>query len=139
MKGFLATLARDPPPTAGASAAHIAEALRLACDGTTAEVAAVFTFGRDDDIPLMFNEILPPSGACAEGGAGELTIFRYCLERHIDLDGKDHGPLAIALVEELCGTDDSAPTRKRWQAATCAVKEALAKRTALWDAVLAAH
>ena len=124
-----------------AAAAHIRSTLRLAMGGSTAEVAAVFAFGREDIIPGMFARVLPSTGEVhgSEGrkGSGEgmgtaaTSIFRYYLERHIELDEKDHGPLAIRLVETFCnagGTD-------AWAAATAAVNEALAKREALWQAV----
>eukprot|EP00966_Prymnesium_polylepis_P320766 7377138-Prymnesium_polylepis.2 len=66
------------------------------------------------------------------------SIFRYYLERHIELDGDDHGPLAIALVERLCGTDGADdPTRATWKHAEVAVRGAFERRITLWDAVFA--
>ena len=123
--------AEGAPP---AAVAHIRATLRLAMEGSKAEVAAVFAFGREDVIPLMFVELLP--GAGLGGGAnGEdrTSIFRYYLERHIELDGEDHGPLAIRLVETVCHEGGAAA----WGAATAAVNGALAHRCALWDAVRA--
>ena len=72
-----------------------------------AQVAAVFAFGREDIIPDMFRELLPRSGVPCPAKLTEvekkISVFRYYLERHIELDGKDHGPLAIRLVEQLNG------------------------------------
>ena len=48
----------------------------------------------------------------------------------IELDGKDHAPLAIALVNGVCGSDHD-----KWKAATEAVKNALQARARLWSAV----
>ena len=60
----------------------------------------------------------------------QVSTFRYYLERHIELDGKDHAPLAIALVNSVCGNKE-----ERWAQATCAVKSAFRNRAALWSAV----
>ena len=76
-------------------------------DRFVAQVAAVFAFGREDIIPDMFRELLPRSGDPCSANLTEvekmISVFRYYLERHIELDGKDHGPLAIRLVEQLNG------------------------------------
>ena len=67
----------------------------------------MFAFGREDIIPDMFRELLPRSGDPCSAKLTEvekkISVFRYYLERHIELDGKDHGPLAIRLVEQLNG------------------------------------
>ena len=139
-----------------AAAAHMSATLRLANDATTAEVAAVFTFGREDVIPHMFSALLPPPcppsspdadddsshsagvAAAAAAVAEQTSIFRFYLERHIELDSKDHGPLAIRLVETLCGTDTAtnSATRENWKRATAAAKQALVNREMLWSAVM---
>ena len=67
----------------------------------------MFAFGREDIIPDMFRELLPRPGDPCSVEVTEvekkISVFRYYLERHIELDGKDHGPLAIRLVEQLNG------------------------------------
>ena len=118
-----------------AAAAHVAATMDLAQNGSIAEVAAVFTFGREDVIPTMFSALLQGED---DSGLQACTIFKYYLERHIELDGDDHGPLAIALVERLCGIDTKDErARANWLQAENAVKHAFEMRVALWDAVLA--
>ena len=118
-----------------AAAAHVAATMDLAQNGSIAEVAAVFTFGREDVIPTMFSALLQGED---DSGLQACTIFKYYLERHIELDGDDHGPLAIALVERLCGIDTKDEcARANWMQAEKAVKHAFEMRVALWDAVLA--
>jgi len=90
--------------------------------------AAVFTFGREDLIPDMFIGIVKElSLAHSEA----LNVFKYYLERHIEVDGGHHSHLAIEMVTTLCGTDHD-----KWEAATKASIEALTKRNELWNAVL---
>ena len=90
--------------------------------------AAVFTYGREDLIPDMFirilDEITPKSDV-------SIDTFRYYIERHIDIDGGHHKGLAIQMVEELCGNDDS-----RWIEASEAAKLSIERRIGLWDSIL---
>jgi hypothetical protein len=116
-----------------AAAEHMRDTMKLAISGDICEVGAVFTFGREDIIPHMFSQIL--QGGCLP--AGETKIFKYYLERHIELDGDEHAPpLAIRLVESLCNDKCGArAVDKRWEMAAYAVQQALRKRAALWESV----
>ena len=60
----------------------------------------------------------------------KLSIFRYYLERHIELDGDEHSHLALQMTSNLCGTNELL-----WQEAEQAVIESLQKRINLWDGV----
>jgi hypothetical protein len=81
--------------------------------------AAVFTFGREDLIPSMFMKILD-----------KISIFKYYIERHIEVDGDHHSHLAINMVDALCKTDAN-----KWAEATAASIKALELRVGLWDAI----
>jgi len=105
------------------------ESLRVARHGSLVEVAATFTWGREDVIPEMFGRL---AGALAQRDPAAWGRFRYYLERHIERDRDNHRPAAHALMERLCGNDAAA-----WAAAERAARTALAARLALWDAVLA--
>lgn len=90
------------------------------------EVAAVFAFGREHAVPLMFRSLLDRMGI----GADEAPGFRYYLERHIHLDGELHGPLALRLVNSLCNGNEI-----RVQEAIIATRGAMKSRLRFWDAI----
>ena len=90
--------------------------------------AAVFTFGREDLIPDMFTEILHKIYA---DHPDKVATFKYYIERHIEVDGGHHSQLALEMVAELCGNDDT-----KWEEASQASLKALEIRAQLWDAIL---
>lgn len=91
--------------------------------------AAVFTFGREDLIPQMFLSII---NEIFQDNPEQISLFKYYLERHIEVDGDHHSHLALEMTAQLCGDD-----ALRWQQATEAAQKALQMRIALWDGVLA--
>ncbi|MGJ1364852.1 DUF3050 domain-containing protein [Sphingobacterium spiritivorum] len=96
--------------------------------GGAHEIASAFTFGREDLIPGMFTSML--NNIQNNSPAVDLSKLIYYFDRHISLDGDEHGPLAMQMITELAGEDDN-----KWQEIKNTAKTALQKRIALWDAI----
>ena len=94
--------------------------------GEPHKIAAAFTFGREDLIPDMFTSIVNDLNQ-----EYKLDKFVYYLERHIELDGGEHGPLALQLITDLCGEDN-----QKWEEVSQTAKDCLKARVKLWDAIL---
>lgn len=95
--------------------------------GNLCAIASAFTFGREDLLPAVFQRIVDELNVETKGG---LEDFKYYLERHIGLDGEEHGPMANQLLLSLCGSDES-----RWQIADQSAIDSLQARCVLWDAI----
>jgi hypothetical protein len=94
--------------------------------GEPHKIAAAFTFGREDLIPDMFTAIVNDLSK-----EHKLDKFVYYLERHIELDGGEHGPLALELISNLCGDD-----KQKWKEVEETAIACLVARKELWDLVL---
>ena len=94
--------------------------------GRAHKIAAAFTFGREDLIPDMFTAIVNDLSK-----EHKLDKFVYYLERHIELDGGEHGPLALELISNLCGED-----KQKWKEVEETAIACLVARKELWDLVL---
>jgi hypothetical protein len=102
--------------------------LHVAQHGKTHEVAAAFFYGREDVIPDMFSSLIE---SLRDKGMNCDRLIYY-LERHIELDGDHHGPLAQKLLTALCEGD---ATKER-EAEEMAIYSLQARKN-LWDGVLA--
>ncbi len=89
--------------------------------------SAIFTFGREDLIPDMFYALV---NDLHHQQPESIAIFRYYLERHIEVDGDHHSQLALDMTSRLCGEDPV-----KWKEAEAAVIQCLQKRIRLWDGV----
>lgn len=97
--------------------------------GKDHEIAAAFTYGREDLIPAMFTEIL--NGIPKINLDTDLRPITYYFDRHIELDGDEHGPMAHQMVAMLCGED-----KLKWKEAAKVSKEALQARIRLFNGIL---
>lgn len=94
----------------------------------THNTAAAFTFGREDLIPNMFYSMVNDLNA---ENHNQVAIFKYYLDRHIEVDGDHHSHLALEMTSELCATNET-----YWTEALTTAQNALQERIDLWDAAL---
>lgn len=97
-------------------------------NGKPHEIAAAFTFGREDLIPDMFTSIL--RNFQENFPDTNLDKLIYYFERHIELDGDEHGPMAMKMIDELCGDDAT-----KWSEVTSISIRSLEKRIGLWNGI----
>ncbi|MCX2480099.1 DUF3050 domain-containing protein [Pedobacter sp. MC2016-15] len=89
--------------------------------------SAAFTFGREDLIPAMFISIVRDLN---EKFPGQLSLIKYYLDRHIEVDGDHHSHLALDMTAELCGENE-----EFWKEAEEIAVASLQQRIHLWDGV----
>ena len=93
--------------------------------GEVHKIGSAFTFGRENVIPDMFIEIV--KGLNKENSS-IADKFVFYLERHIELDGDDHGPIALKMIENLCGDD-----QKKWEEVMEVAKKSIDMRIGMWS------
>lgn len=95
--------------------------------GKPHQIAASFTLGREELIPDLFRQLV---NDLIKSKPGELETLEYYFERHIHLDEDHHGPLAMKMLDHLCGSDPI-----KWEETKLAAIEALEARKVLWDGI----
>lgn len=75
----------------------------------------------------MFDQVIKKEGT------ERFPLFCDYLARHIEVDGEEHTPMAMAMVADLCGGEDA-----RWQEAVETATLALEARSRFWDGIVAA-
>jgi hypothetical protein len=118
-------LEQAPP----AARPFVRRTLAIALDAPVVVVAAEFTAGRERLIPDMFPRLV--ASLARHHPSGLPTLLAY-LERHIEVDGGSHGPLAEEMVRALARDNDEGALAQR------TALEALRARHQLWDGVVAA-
>lgn len=92
------------------------------------KIASAFTFGREGLIPDMFSAIIEK--VQKNFPEDDLSLFKYYFDRHIELDGDEHGPMAFKMVEDLCGND-----KRKWEEVKQTAEKSLKSRLELWDGI----
>jgi hypothetical protein len=132
---FLVELQKRKPVSAALAAPavpacarrFVQQTFRIIEGGDLCAIASAFTFGREDLLPAVFQRIVDELNVEANGG---LEDFKYYLNRHIGLDGEEHGPMAHQLLLSLCGSDES-----RWRVAEQTAVDCLNARREFWDGI----
>lgn len=101
--------------------------LETARERDLVEIAASFFFGRERVIPSMFDTIT----RTLRRESVPCDTFLWYLDRHIHVDGEEHGPMAERCLDVLCGGDDA----KRAAAIDYGLRS-VAARQRLWDVAL---
>lgn len=96
--------------------------------GSSVQVASSFLYGREDIIPDMFQSLLDHLAKERQLHCPYLQLY---LQRHIEIDRDDHGPMGEKLLSNLCG---SSP--QLWQQALDSAQKAIRLRQSLWDGIL---
>lgn len=100
----------------------------LAKYGKIYEVAAVFAVARENLIPKMFSSIVDN---ISNKFPGYLTYLIEYMDRHIELDGDKHGPMADKLLKACIQEGDT----RAMEECISAVEKALRARLKLWDSI----
>jgi len=90
-------------------------------------ICAALALGREDLLPEQFGSVLHQ----LENAEIPSHTFKWYLQRHVDIDGNEHGPAARRLLEELCNND---PIRQA--EATDAALQAIKAREKYWDLII---
>lgn len=132
---FVQTLKETSSLSAAYTAAEVPQEAREFVDFTFDVIngqqshlqSAAFTFGREDLIPNMFISIVRDLN---QKFPDQISLIKYYLERHIEVDGDHHSHLALEMTAELCGDNEA-----YWKAAEQVTVASLQQRINLWNGV----
>lgn len=99
------------------------------CEASLPERISAFTLGREEIIPATFRPLIEGLSRDAAQAARVRTLLWY-LDRHVKIDGDEHGPMAARLFRSHSLADDVVRS-----ASLAAAIRSLSARTRLWDAV----
>lgn len=88
------------------------------------KTVAAFCFGREKLIPQIFLSLLENMNI----DRATAPTFYYYLERHIQIDSDEHGPLAEKMLSNVCGTDST-----KWTEAKDAALRSIELRINFWS------
>jgi len=91
--------------------------------------AAAFAYGRETIIPEMFTQILRQ--LTKSGRLKDCSYLIYYLERHVEIDGNEHGDKSIELLEHMCDNNQ----QKMAESLSAAIECAIARRN-LWEGII---
>ncbi len=92
-------------------------------------MVALLAHSREELVPHLFRSLLRHLPVTAHQAP---TLFAY-LERHVQLDAQEHGPLAIQILSELCHG-----SRDMYAEAIAVAEQGLAARLEFWNGIHAA-
>jgi hypothetical protein len=90
-------------------------------------ICAALALGREDLLPQQFKAVLEQ----LERADVPSYIFNWYLDRHVVIDGEEHGPAARKLLEELCEGD---PVKEK--ESTEAALKAIEVREKFWGLIM---
>ncbi len=91
-----------------------------------ANIAAIFTYGRETNIPIMFSNILRKID---QDNILFINLKLY-INRHIEIDSVRHGPLSLHLFNTVCENN-----QKIYDEAIIYAIDSIDMRIQLWDGV----
>ena len=101
--------------------------LKIAKEGSLEQVTAFFLFGREDPIPDMFQGILSE----IDSNQIKAEKFKIYLNRHVQLDRDDHGPILMKIMNRICEDDPG-----KWNTVLHCATEAIQDRIELWNGIV---
>jgi hypothetical protein len=119
--------ALDRTPASYPVQQFVTRTMRTVTDGNVYQVLGSFFFGREHVIPEMFKSLLENWGM----DKSDAPMFVYYLNRHIELDGENHGPAAARIINDLTQGNEHALRQLEHSAA-----DAMNARIRLWDGLL---